>query len=292
MSVSSALQKLASYRVNNNRASQEVFKRGSIILKSGTSPRGEEGWAFLEQLALAAIDLDRLDVADVCIKQLADKFPESPRVDVLTGIRMEASESPETVLEYYQTLLQADSTNAAAWKRRISVLRNTGRIEKATEDLIQYLDTFYSDPEAWLELADIYITNRQYTSGLQALSHALILNPQNPFTFVQFAETAYTAGDLPLSLKMYLVAVDMIERDIDSPDSRPPSSLAFRAWWGVKLCSRHLVDSASASSPSNTAVPKNLKAVDELATERVLSAYKGEKLAEQRKLVEKWISLN
>ena len=76
-----------------------------------------------------------------------------------------------------------------------------------------------------------------YTSGLQALSHALALNPQNPFTFTQFAETAYSAGDLPLALKMFLVAVDMIERDIDSPESQPPRGLAVRAWWGVKLVS-------------------------------------------------------
>lgn len=52
---------------------------------------------------------------------------------------------------------------------------------------------------------------------------------------MEFAETAYSVGDLPLALKMFLVAVDMIERDIDSPESKPASGLAIRAWWGVKL---------------------------------------------------------
>ncbi|EAU84041.1 tetratricopeptide repeat domain 35 [Coprinopsis cinerea okayama7 len=289
--VASALQRLASYRANHSRASQDVFKKGDIVLKSGKAPKGEEGWAFLEQLALAAIDLDRLEVADACIAQLANKFPDSPRVDVLTGIRIEATEPLDIVLSYYRELLQKDSTNAAAWKRKISVLRQKGGIDQATEELIQYLDTFYTDPEAWLELADIYVTNRQYTSGLQALSHALALNPQNPFTFVQFAETAYSAGDLPLALKMFLVAVDMIERDLDSPQTTPPTGLAIRAWWGVKLCSRHLLETPSLStSPSNTKVPKSLSAIDELATERVLVAYKGEEAAPQRRLVEKWLS--
>ncbi|KAH6910629.1 tetratricopeptide repeat domain 35 [Coprinopsis sp. MPI-PUGE-AT-0042] len=290
MSISSALQHLASYRATNRRSSQEVFKKGTGILKSGQAPQGEEGWAFLEQLALAAIDLDRLDVADICIEQLTNKFPGSPRVEVLTGIRIEASEPLDTVLNYYRSLLETDPTNAAALKRRISVLRQKGSAEKATEELIQYLDTFYTDPEGWLELADIYITNRQYTSGLQALSHALALNPQNPFTFMEFAETAYSAGDLPLALKMFLVAVDMIERDIDSPESKPASGLAIRAWWGVKLCSRHLIESPSRTSPSNTQIPKNIKAVDELATERVLSAYKGETNSKARALAEKWMS--
>jgi hypothetical protein len=82
--VASALQKLAMYRVHNNRASQETFDKGVIVLKSDIAKKmGEEGaarifllnianegfvgWAFLEQLALAAIDVGRIDVADVCI---------------------------------------------------------------------------------------------------------------------------------------------------------------------------------------------------------------------------------
>ncbi|KAJ2922933.1 hypothetical protein H1R20_g14191, partial [Candolleomyces eurysporus] len=249
-------------------------------------------WEFLEQLALAAIDLDKLDVADVCLQKLGAKFPGSPRLEVLTGIRMEASEPITTVLEYYNDLLIADPTNAAAWKRRISVLRRARSLDKATEELIQYLDTFYTDPEGWLELADIYVSNRQYTSALQALSHALVLNPQNPFTFVQFAETAYSSGDLPLALKMFLVAIEMMERDLESPETKPPAGLAFRAWWGIKLCARHLLGGASgvSSSPSNTPVPKHLKSVDALATERVLGAYKGKELEERRRLVEHWLS--
>ncbi|RXW23215.1 hypothetical protein EST38_g2655 [Candolleomyces aberdarensis] len=278
MSVSSALQRLANYRFNNSRASLDVFKHGQSLLKSGVTPKNDESWEFLEQLALAAIDLDKLDVADVCLQKLGAKFPGSPRVEVLTGIRMEASEPITTVLEYYNDLLIADPTNAAAWKRRISVLRRARSLDKATEELIQYLDTFYTDPEGWLELADIYVSN--------------LLNPQNPFTFVQFAETAYSSGDLPLALKMFLVAIEMMERDLESPETTPPTGLAFRAWWGIKLCARHLLGGASGvtSSPSNTPVPKHLKSVDALATERVLGAYKGKELEERRRLVERWLS--
>jgi len=77
-------------------------------------------------------------------------------VDVLTGIRMEATESLSTVLNFYDELLQEDSSNAAIWKRRISLLRRVGRIEKAVEELNEFLDTFYNDVEGWLELADMY----------------------------------------------------------------------------------------------------------------------------------------
>ena len=98
---------------------------------------------------------------------------------------MEATETPETALKYYAELLEADPTNAvcrvsvirrvliyiyslskAVWKRRVSVFRRTGKIDKAVHELSQYLDTFYTDVEGWLELADIYATCSQYASYL------------------------------------------------------------------------------------------------------------------------------
>ena len=42
------------------------------------------------------------------------------------------------------------------------------------------------------------------------------------------------AGDVPLALKMFLVAVDMTDDD-DAPADSVPTGLALRAWFGVKL---------------------------------------------------------
>ncbi|KAG5731813.1 Tetratricopeptide repeat protein 35-A [Termitomyces sp. T112] len=277
-SLATALERLAAYRTNNTRASQETFEHGCLILKSGSKTKfGDDAWAFLEQLALASIDVGRLDIADECIRQLADKFPASPRVDVLTGIRMEANVSMDIVLQYYGQLLDADPTNAAVWKRRISVLRRMGKIETAVDELSRFLDTFYTDTEGWLELADIYTSCNQYTHALQALSHALVLAPQNPFTVLQFAETAYTLGDVPLALKMFLAVVDMSEHDVSTDE--PPRGICIRAWLGVKLCSRQLIAASNnTQSTSGTVIPplKKLKLIEELATERLLAAYTGQ----------------
>lgn len=122
------------------------------------------------------------------------------------------------------------------------------KIDKAVEDLNAYLDTFYTDVEGWMELADIHSSCNQlvsycsllnekftcyirYTYALQALSHVLLLSPQNPFSFLQFAETAYSSGDVPLALKMFLVVVDMSEEEAGVI----PLGISIRAWWGVKL---------------------------------------------------------
>lgn len=83
----------------------------------------------------------------------------------------------------------------------------------------------------------------RYDRALQALSHALLLAPQNPLHVLHFAETAYLVPDIPLALKMFLQAVDMTdddEQDGISPADTVPTGLALRSWFGVKLVCRLL----------------------------------------------------
>ena len=80
----------------------------------------------------------------------------------------------------------------------------------------------------------------RYDHALQALSHALLLAPQNPFNVIHFAETAVLVPDIPLALKMFLQAVDMTddeEQDGIAPSDTVPTGLVLRAWFGVKLVS-------------------------------------------------------
>jgi hypothetical protein len=107
-------------------------------------------------------------------------------VRCLEGILKEVTDGPEPALRFYGLLLEADPSNSvclirlyvlsfcqvtekehadiekAVWKRQISVLRKLGKIKDAVEELSKFADTFYTDVEAWLELADIYASNHQY----------------------------------------------------------------------------------------------------------------------------------
>lgn len=74
----------------------------------------------------------------------------------------------------------------------------------------------------------------RYNYALHALSHALLLAPQNPFYVLEFAEIAYASGDIPLAVKMFLMAVDMTD-DEDSPITSYQMDITLRAWYGVKL---------------------------------------------------------
>ena len=60
------------------------------------------------------------DEVQRCIKHLVDKFGDSPRVEVLSGIRIEAMGKPDTALEYYNRLLENDPTNSVSTARPTS----------------------------------------------------------------------------------------------------------------------------------------------------------------------------
>ena len=170
-----------------------------------------------------------------------------------------------------------------------------GKIDKAVQQLSEMLDTYYTEVDGWLELADIYSSCQQYTYALQSLSHTLLLAPQNPFHFLQFAETAYLAADIPLALKTYLQVVDMTDDDDEDvpPIDTIPTGLTLRAWFGVKLVShcpkcthcisfireqcthRLTTEPRLLSSSSQTPAPSTttLASLDDLATERLRTAY-------------------
>lgn len=76
-----------------------------------------------------------------------------------------------------------------------------------------------------------------YTHALQALSHAMVLAPQNPFYVLQFAQTASINEEIALALKMYLRTAEMIESDEDDGFLHDANEVARQAWLGVKTVS-------------------------------------------------------
>ena len=46
-------------------------------------------------------------------------------------------------------------------KGKYQSLRRMGKVDRAVEELSQCLDTFYTDVEGWLELADLYSSCNQ-----------------------------------------------------------------------------------------------------------------------------------
>ncbi|EJD51792.1 TPR-like protein [Auricularia subglabra TFB-10046 SS5] len=290
MSFAEAQQRLATYRTRNTRASEEIVQLGQKVLReNGLKKMGDESWGFLEQLALAALDIGQLELAYDCIAQLEERFPDSPRTNCLQGLVLEAQGQLDDALDWYHKALEIDEGNPAYWKRKIAVRRQMGQLDKVVDELSAFLDTFYADADAWLELADVYASVNQYTNALQCLSHAMLIAPQNTFYVLQAAETAYTAGDVPLATRYYLRVVEMD----DSDPTEPAVGAVRRAWFGVKLCTRRLLGEAGAThSASGTDVPKHLKELELLATERIAESYSSSKTGGEARgwsVVERWL---
>ena len=77
---------------------------------------------------------------------------------------------------------------------------------------------------------------KRYPQSLSALANTLLLNPQNPFYVLRMAETAYTAQDIPLALKFFLRAVEMMGDAADESENGSAGAIT-RGWYGVKLVS-------------------------------------------------------
>ncbi|KDN46539.1 hypothetical protein RSAG8_04192, partial [Rhizoctonia solani AG-8 WAC10335] len=122
-------QRFATYRSHGTRSSVEVVSEGEPLLLNGQYRSADDPWAFLEQLAFAAMDLGRLDIADDCLVLLDQKFPDSPRVTVLKGQRLEADGMLQDALKMYVYFLTKEDENCVPIRKRlIATLRSLGRI--------------------------------------------------------------------------------------------------------------------------------------------------------------------
>lgn len=72
----------------------------------------------------------------------------------------------------------------------------------------------------------------RYQQSLSALGDLLLLQPQNPFFILRYAETAYTLGDLELAYRMFLRVLE-----VSGKGGIGKGGVARRAAIGVKLVS-------------------------------------------------------
>ena len=248
VTLNEAIDRLKVLRDSGVRKSQEVVLLGQVILAaSGRASRlGDDLWTIYEQLAVAALDLGNVQLAKTVIQRLEGKFPNSARVTVLHGMLMEAQGDLLGAKNFYEQELEkkfspknADlgsvgELNMRVRKRLIALhlhhsppgysqgSKSTSSsssssstpfsFHTAIELLVDHLDTVYSDPEGWLQLADAYASLGLYSQSLSALEDLILIQPENTFHILRYAETAYTAGEYELSYKTYLRVIELSDR--------------------------------------------------------------------------------
>jgi len=268
--LSEAIDRLKVLRDSGVRQSQEVVQLGAVILgASGRASRlADDIWTVYEQIAVAALDTGDVQLAKTVIQRLEAKFPNSARVTVLHGMFLESQGDLVGAKSFYEQELEkkfnpknaelgsVGELNIRVRKRLIALhlhhspppysqgsqpsssssSSNPFSLHTGIQLLVDHLDTVYSDPEGWLQLADAYASLGLYEQSLSALEDLILLQPENTFHILRYAETAYTAGEYELSYKTYLRVIELSDR-ISSESKGGPCR---RAALGLKVCIQRL----------------------------------------------------
>ncbi|PSS24866.1 ER membrane protein complex subunit 2-A like [Actinidia chinensis var. chinensis] len=196
------------------RRSDKVLKHGLSILNdpSKRSSLGHEEWTLYEQVAIAAMDCQCLDVAKGCINVLQKKFPGSKRVGRLEAMLLEAKGSWAEAGKAYSSLLEDNALDQVIHKRRAAMEKAQGNLSGAIECLNKYLEIFMADHDAWRELAEIYVSLQMYKQAAFCYEELILSQPTNPLCHLAYADVLYTVGgleNLQAAKKYYASVIDL-----------------------------------------------------------------------------------
>eukprot|EP01012_Entosiphon_sulcatum_P027671 TRINITY_DN3336_c0_g1_i1.p1 TRINITY_DN3336_c0_g1~~TRINITY_DN3336_c0_g1_i1.p1 ORF type:complete len:294 (-),score=48.72 TRINITY_DN3336_c0_g1_i1:87-968(-) len=183
---------LKDIRANPVRKSALVYYCGRKLLQDKRR-LGDEVWAILEQVFLAALDCNQVDQAERYFYQLRSKFGDrSQRVERLEGMLHEARGEYQEAIDIYGEILRSNPCHKAARRRLIAVCRAQGKREEALQLLHDYLQLHHADEEAQYEIADIALGLCDYRRAGAAFEDLLLVDPHQPVYMCKYAEVLYT----------------------------------------------------------------------------------------------------
>ncbi|KAG7556790.1 Tetratricopeptide repeat-containing domain [Arabidopsis suecica] len=196
------------------RRSEKVLKHGSSILNDPKkrSALGPDEWTLNEQVAIAAMDCQCLDVAQNCVKALQKKFPGSKRVGSLEALLLESKGLWGEAEEAYSSLLEDNPLDQAIHKRRVAISKALGKPSVAIELLNKYLELFMADHDAWRELAELYLSLQMYKQAAFCYEELILSQPTVPLYHLAYADVLYTIGgveNIISARKYYAATIDL-----------------------------------------------------------------------------------
>ncbi|XP_043229154.1 ER membrane protein complex subunit 2-like [Amphibalanus amphitrite] len=239
MSWQDVAERYRRWREDNSRNSDLIVQLWEEVLCAKVDKLGDEKWMVLEQVAVAALDLHKMTVAEDCLVMLSKQFPGSQRVRKLKALRLEALERYEDANDVYDAILRKDETNTVVRKRKIAILKSLGKTSEAIRELVEYLKKFMSDTEAWMELSDLYISEQDYAKAAYCMEELLLHNPHHHLYFQKYADIKYTQGgfdNVEVARSYYSRAVKL------------SSANNMRALYGLLLCCSQIANSPKAQA--------------------------------------------
>jgi len=225
----------------------------------------------LEQVALAALDLHNMPLADDTLLELKSRFPKSERVKLLQVCRLQALNRYDEAIKGLDNMIGRDPTNSAAYKRKIAILKGQGKTTEAIKELSEYLHKFMSDQEAWSELCDLYLAEGDYGRAVFCAEELLLHTPHNFFVHQRLADIRYTMGgveNLKMSVSYYSQAYKL-------------NSASLRALFGLFLATSNLSSNPRLAAPEK----KDYSKVVTWTAKEISNRYAGSSVMEESKQV-------
>lgn len=236
-------------------------------------------WTKFENLLLSCLRTGDDQSAGQCLRRIANRFgDDNERVMALKGLAKEAqaenSQALDGILKEYDAILQENDTNIPIAKRRVALLRSMGRVSDAVVALNGLLEFSPTDPEAWSELADIYLSQGLYSQAIFSLEEVLVLAPNAWNMHARLGEVLYmaattaTSTDSPVA-KHLAESVKRFCRSIELCDDY------LRGYYGLKLTTSYLlknqIKEAKQTEPDELSLPDKatVEKLDEMATSKL-----------------------
>uniref|UniRef100_A0A023EP50 ER membrane protein complex subunit 2 n=1 Tax=Aedes albopictus TaxID=7160 RepID=A0A023EP50_AEDAL len=221
------------WRDDNERKSEDVIQLWDAILCDKQTKLGNERHLVLEQVMIAALDCNRIDTAEDCIRILTAEFPGSLRIQKYKAMLLEALERYDDALDVLEQIIKKDETNAAPRKRKVAIYKAQGRTADAIRELCDYMKRFMSDQEGWHELCSLYLAEGEYAKAAFCMEEVLLHNPHSHLIHQRLADIRYTMGGLDnieIAKSYYCQAVKLNNQNL-------------RALYGLFLCCGHIANS-------------------------------------------------
>ncbi|KAK2750227.1 hypothetical protein FQN55_002372 [Onygenales sp. PD_40] len=249
------------------------------------APETPELWSNYEQLLLACLRTGDDKSALECLERLSKRFgPANERIMGLRGIYQEALAQDRAALEHiltgYDKVLAENPVNVPILKRRIALLRSMSRPTDAISALVNFLDAFPTDAEAWCELADLYQAQGMSSQAIFSLEEALLVAPNAWNLHARLGEIEYisaaSSDNQDSTLRVLADAVRRFCRSIELCDDY------LRGYYGLKLSTTRLLEKMPAKAGAQSKGDDSLPTKETLTKLQALSTRKLREIVESR----------
>lgn len=267
------LEVLRYVRIHELREPKLVVEHGTALLGTSLSKKLDDEaarLAALEQICLAALDLDNHDLGELCLSQLKEKVPaDSARFRRLLARCLEAAGDLDGADKIYSDLLKENPANSMVLQRKYCIAKAQNKPDKTlvVTALNEYLGQNLSDTSAWYEMAQLRMSLADFKGAAYALEQVVLGCPLESKMHMLLAEVYATLGGLEnliLARKHMAQAIELDRSNV-------------RAQFGlVSVANQYLEESALASKKDvddhEALVAKELV---KFGAAQVLESYKG-----------------